>query len=249
MSEMMTTELLVEAEWILQEYWTKGRYPIQTLRGGWSDFDVVAFHPHTKYSKYNGKSHLVIAEAKAFGTKGNVYVTTEKNKNITLKNIKDLWTLSPEKGDPYFRFLHRIKDMNGPLLELVQNSVEAVTIQLVSNWILEKEIKESVEETLKEAVVNGIPLLKGKLVNCALETPLEVFWRIMKLEKENIQGRRYGNPILDLAREFNRYLHPSYCPKKNFSKKKEFDDYTKYLFKTMFELENQSYENKDSINR
>ena len=55
MSEMMTTELLVEAEWILQEYWTKGRYPIQTLRGGWSDFDVVAFHPHTKYSKCQKK--------------------------------------------------------------------------------------------------------------------------------------------------------------------------------------------------
>ena len=245
MSEMMTTELLVEAEWILQEYWTKGRYPIQTLRGGWSDFDVVAFHPHTKYSKYNGKSHLVIAEAKAFGTKDNVYVTTEKNKNITLKNIQDLWTLSPEKGDPYFRFLHRIKDMNGPLLELVQNSVEAVTIQLVSNWIFEKEIKKSIEETLTEKVREIpllVPLLKDNriAINCALETPLEVFWRIMKLEKENIQGRRYGNPILDLAREFNRYLHPSYCPKKNFSKKKEFDDYTKNLFRTMFELENQS---------
>ena len=108
MSEMMTTELLVEAEWILQEYWTKGRYPIQTLHGGWSDFDVVAFHPHTKYSKCQKKSHLVIAEAKAFGTKGNVYVTTEKNKNITLKNIEDLWTLPPERVDPYFRFLHRI---------------------------------------------------------------------------------------------------------------------------------------------
>ena len=245
MSEMMTTELLVEAEWILQEYWTKGRYPIQTLRGGWSDFDVVAFHPHTKYSKYNGKSHLVIAEAKAFGTKGNVYVTTEKNKNITLKNIQDLWTLPPEKVDPYFRFLYRIKDMNGPLLELVQNSVQAVTIQLVSNWILEKEIKESIEETLTEKVREIpllIPLLKDNriAINCAVETPLEVFWRIMKLEKENIQGRRYGNPILDLAREFNRYLHPSYCPKRNFSKKKEFDDYTKNLFRTMFELENQS---------
>ncbi len=241
MSEMMTTELLVEAEWILQEYWTKGRYPIQTLHGGWSDFDVVAFHPHSKYSKYNGKSHLVLAEAKGFGTKDNVYVTTLKNKDVTLKNIEGLWTLPPEKVDPYFRFLHRIKDMNGPLLELVQNSVQAVTIQLVSNWILEKEIKESVEEKLKEEVVSGIPILeKIKFVNCVLETPLEVFWRIMKLEKENIQGRRYGNPILDLAREFNRYLHPSYCPKKNFSKKKEFDDYTKNLFRTMFELENQS---------
>ena len=242
MSETMTTELLVEAEWILQEYWTKGRYPIQTLRGGWSDFDVVAFHPH---SKYNEKGHLVLAEAKAFGTKGNVYVTTEKNKNTTLKNIQDLWTLSPEKGDPYFRFLYRIKDMNGPLLELVQNSVQAVTIQLVSNWIFEKEIKESIEETLTEKVREIpllVPLLKDNriAINCAIETPLEVFWRIMKLEKENIQGRRYGNPILDLAREFNRYLHPSYCPKKNFSKKKEFDDYTKNLFRTMFELENQS---------
>ena len=239
MSEMMTTELLVEAEWILQEYWTKGRYPIQTLHGGWSDFDVVAFHPHSKYSKCNGKSHLVLAEAKAFGTKDNVYVTTLKNKDVTVKNIKDLWTLPPEKNDPYFRFLYRIKDMNGPLLELVQNSVQAVTIQLVSNWILEKEIKESVEETLTDKV-REIPLLKNKIVNCALETPLEVFGRIMKLEKENIQGRRYGNPILDLAREFNRYLDPSYLRKRNFSKKKDFYDYTKNLFKTMFPFKDQS---------
>ncbi len=240
MSEMMTTELLVEAEWILQEYWTKGRYPIQTLHGGWSDFDVVAFHPHSKYSKYNGKSHLVLAEAKAFGTKDNVYVTTLKNKDVTLKNIEDLWTLPPEKNDPYFRFLYRIKDMNGPLLELVQNSVQAVTIQLVSNWILEKEIKESVEETLT-GKVREIPILKNiQFVNCALETPLEVFGRIMELERENIQGRRYGNPILDLAREFNRYLDPSYLRKRNFSKKKEFYDYTKNLFKTMFPFKDQS---------
>ena len=56
MSEMMTTEILVEAYWIVQDYWTKGRMPIQTDKGSWSDIDVVAYCP----SSPEKKSHLVI---------------------------------------------------------------------------------------------------------------------------------------------------------------------------------------------
>lgn len=238
MSEMMTTEILVEAEWILRGYWTKGRLPIKTSKGGWSDFDVVAYHPHSTHSE--GKSHFVIAEAKAYGTKDNIFVTTQKNKEIPLENIKNLWVNSPKKTDPYFLFLLRLNDIDKDFIDFINQSVETVTIQLVSNWMLDQEkVKEEIEASLAEKV-KELELFKGKTVNCSIETPLEVFKRIMKMVRGDNQGRRYGNPILDLAREFNRYLNPSYFPNKNFSRKEAFEKYTRELFGETFRFKNSS---------
>ncbi|MHB1927473.1 MAG: hypothetical protein ACYCRD_09445 [Leptospirillum sp.] len=245
MSEMMTTEILVEAEWILKDYWTKGRFPVQTSKGGWSDFDVVAFHPSPSDPELKRKSHLVLSEAKSFGTRNQVYVTTAKNQDYTFKNIESLWS-EEEKTDPYFSFLRQIKVIDGPLLDLIQNSVQIVTIQLVSNWMIDQEVKGNIESRLAKKVKEVLisKQLKDKTVNCIIETPLEVFERIMKGVKDDIQGRRYGNPILDLAREFNRYLNPSYLQKRNFSRKEEFLEYTTELFKKMFPFCDRSSEKK-----
>lgn len=239
MFEMMTTEILVEAEWVLLEYWTKGRMAVQTDKGGWSDFDVVAFHPHPDNPEIDRKSHLVIAEAKAYGTKDQVYVTTSKNVNVTLENIETLWTKPPEKNDPYLKFIHQVKVIDGSLLKLINNSVEVVTIQIVSNWMIDQDIKKNVEKKLAEKV-KEVSIFKDKTVICIIETPLDVFARIMKGVREDSRGRRYGNPVLDLAREFNRYLNPSYIHQRSFSKKREFQKYTQGLLAKMFSFEEKS---------
>ncbi|MBU4185423.1 MAG: hypothetical protein KKI12_06545 [Proteobacteria bacterium] len=62
MSEAMTSESIVEAEWLLKGYWTKMRFAFQTDKGGWSDVDILAYHPESK--------HLVISESKVRGPKG-----------------------------------------------------------------------------------------------------------------------------------------------------------------------------------
>lgn len=56
MSEAMTVELIIDAYWALKGYWTHPRFSFQTEKGGWSDFDVVAYHPSDKV--------LVISESK-----------------------------------------------------------------------------------------------------------------------------------------------------------------------------------------
>jgi hypothetical protein len=42
-----------------------------------------------------------------------------------------------------------------------------------------------------------------------IETTLQVISRIIESEDRSEQGRRYGHPILDIAREINRYIHPN----------------------------------------
>ena len=56
MSEAMTAELIVEADWLLKGYWTKMRFAFQSDKRGWSDVDIMAYHPESK--------HLVISESK-----------------------------------------------------------------------------------------------------------------------------------------------------------------------------------------
>ena len=47
MSEAMTVEMVIEAEWILKGgYWSKLRYPFQIKNGGWSDIDVLSYMEH-----------------------------------------------------------------------------------------------------------------------------------------------------------------------------------------------------------
>jgi hypothetical protein len=45
MSEMMTAEAIIEAEWLLAGYWTKPRFALQTEAGHWSDIDVLSYEP------------------------------------------------------------------------------------------------------------------------------------------------------------------------------------------------------------
>ena len=109
-----------------------------------------------------------------------------------------------------------------------------MTIQLVSNWMIDQgeNVKERIEIALSKKI-KELSFFKEKEVHCRIDTPMEIFKEIMEMVERDGQGRRYGHPILDLAREFNRYLKPSYLHK-NFKKKEEFIKYTQDLFADMF---------------
>ena len=93
MSEAMTVETIVEAYWRLQGYWTKLRFPFQTKGRGWSDIDVLAYHPEEKV--------LVISESKVRGPKRDVYAYT----NFSREKYGDIFEYD-EVG--YLSFLKNI---------------------------------------------------------------------------------------------------------------------------------------------
>ena len=98
MSEAMTTESIVEAEWVLKGYWTKTRFPfkIKTEKGsGWSDVDVLAYNPET--------NHLVISESKARGRKNRIIAYTQQSQN----NFRSI--LDTDKRDYFTSFLVTIQ--------------------------------------------------------------------------------------------------------------------------------------------
>jgi len=84
--------------------------------------------------------------------------------------------------------------------------VNKLIIQLVSNYFIPKEIRLDEEEAVLKRVRKDVPV-KVKL-EVKLENTLDILSRIIELENENKQGRRYGHPVIDMARELNRYMHP-----------------------------------------
>jgi hypothetical protein len=67
-------------------------------------------------------------------------------------------------------------------------------------------VKPKVREDIFTRIRKSIP--RGIKPDVRLDTTLEIISEIIKLEKSNPQGRRYGHPVIDIARELNRYLHP-----------------------------------------
>jgi len=45
-------------------------------------------------------------------------------------------------------------------------------------------------------------------VQIRLDTTFKIFCEIIKLVNTDRRGRRYGHPVLDIAREINRYVNP-----------------------------------------
>ena len=157
MSEAMTSESIIEAEWILKNYWTRVRFAFQTEHGAWSDVDVLAYRPETK--------HLVVAESK----------------------VKGLCE-------------------DGVVFSSFRRMVKRITVQLVCNYIVSEEIRESTKEEVLRA--KGAKKLPAPM-NLELDTTIDVLGRIVQLERQSGKGRRYGHPILDVARELNRYFSPT----------------------------------------
>jgi len=85
--------------------------------------------------------------------------------------------------------------------------VRKLTVQLVSNYYMADEVKADAERSVRKHIAKHVP--RGIQLDVKLETTLDVILRILTEEGDSSQGRRYGHPIIDLARELNRYMHPN----------------------------------------
>lgn len=195
MSEVMISETIVEAEWLLKGYWTKMRFAYQTKNGGWSDIDALAYNPETK--------HLVISESKVRGPKKDIFAYFEHTK-------EKYGSLLDFDNDNYFSFIQNLPDViqDGVIFESFNMMVKKLTIQLVSNYVIEDSLKEEAERAVLDKVRGVLPNLKAAL-EVKLDTTMDVIARVIVLEDRHGQGRRYGHPMLDIAREINRYASPN----------------------------------------
>ena len=195
MSEAMISESIVESEWILKGYWTKMRFAYQTGKGGWSDVDILAYNPE--------KKHLIISESKVRGPKKDIYAYTEHTKN-KYGSILDY------DGNNYFSFIENLPEIiaDGIVFSNFNKMVKLVTIQLVSNYVIDSTLKQEAKETVKKKVLDVLPNLEVKF-DVRLDSTMDVISRVIELENEHVQGRRYGHPMLDIAREINRYSNPN----------------------------------------
>ncbi len=192
MSEAMTSESIVEAEWLLKGFWSKMRFAFQTENGAWSDVDILAYNPETR--------HLVISESKVRGKKNAVFAYTE----VTRKKYGSILKYD---GDNYFSFLKNLPLLcsDGVVFANFNKMVKKLTLQLVSNYVVTENAKNHAMADINKAVTSlKLPIYPEFI----LDTTLDVMARIIVLERDSQQGKRYGHPVLDIAREINRYFHP-----------------------------------------
>lgn len=208
MNEVMTTEAIVEAEWIVNGYWTKARFQYRTTNkkiegghGGWSDIDVLAYHPKS--------GHLVISESKAQGGARDLFAFTGKNDQTFEQYIE-------KTESNYLDVLDKIANicLDSGVKELCQ-SVKKITVQLVFNIVLDESKKPQVQAELRKMVaakLKPFPEFEDVELELQIDTHLDVIARIINQTRQAIEqgyGKRYGHPILDFARELNRYLNPT----------------------------------------
>jgi len=193
MSEVMTSEAIVEAEWLLAGCWTKPRFAFQTDNGAWSDVDVLAYQPETK--------RLVVSESKVRGPKDYVFAYTSHTK-------QKYGSIIDYDGDIYFSFLRHLPILcrDGVIFKNFKKMVSSITVQLVCNYVVASDMKAEVDRTLdKSANRYRLPCK----AHFQLDTTLDVITRIISAERESGRGKRYGNPVLDIVREINRYFYPT----------------------------------------
>lgn len=194
MSEVMVSEGIIESYWLLKDYWTRVRFAYQTENGGWSDIDVVAYDPETR--------HLVIAESKVRGPKKAIYAYTELTQD-------KYGSLLDYDGNNYFSFLKNLPRIcsDGILFKNFSRMVDKITVQLVSNYVIDQDVMEDAKATVLAQVKSILPKMKCE-IEIMLNSTMDIMVQVIELENEMTKGRRYGNAMLDIAREINRYAHP-----------------------------------------
>lgn len=205
MAEAMTVELIIDAYWSLKGYWTHPRFSFQTKKGGWSDFDIVAYHPNNRI--------LVISESKAGGRARDVFAFN----TYTRKYAKRKWNCSTfaKYEVDYLNFVSNIQyiwedNLVFDSYKKFKESVSELIIQLASNYTIAPELLPESERSVRGLFFESTSRcpLKKEAVHINLTTPFHLFCEIQSMIINEPQGHRYGNPILDLARELNRYLYP-----------------------------------------
>jgi hypothetical protein len=206
MAEAMTVELIIDAYWTLKGFWTHPRFSFQTQKSGWSDFDVIAYKPSSQT--------LVVSESKARGRARDVFAFNSYTRKYA-KRKYNCSTFAEYEEDDYLSFISNIHYIweNNLIFDShkeFKKSVSKLILQLVSNYEIAPELLAESEESVRALFfkTSSCPLGK-KAISVDLATPFDLFCEIQSIIIKNPKGHRYGNPILDLAREFNRYLYPN----------------------------------------
>ncbi len=196
MSEMMTVESVLEADWLLQGYWTKPRFAFKTIKNQWSDVDVLSYLPEEK--------HLVISESKVSGTKRDVFAYTA----LTQQKYGNIFKFD---NGIYLSFLKNIPQIcqDGIVFQKgrrFSDMVNRLTVQLACNYFITEDVKPAVIETVSKHIREEFKMEIE--LDVRIETTLEVICRIIDNVEKSERGKRYGHPVIDIARELNRYLNP-----------------------------------------
>lgn len=211
MSEAMTVETILEADWRLQGFWTRMRVPYPAEKGGYSDIDLLAYHPLHK--------HLVIGESKADGGKDDVWAYTESASSVDADFNKLM-------EYPYFAFTKNLKRIYQAQTLFsgdcqLTDLVKVLTVQVVTNLFVAPEVAEKVAVLFAARIHSDLNLTSDTQVNVQIETAIDVFARIIEGVGKSPLGKRYGHPVLDLAREFHRYSQGKIWPAMRGSLTKE----------------------------
>lgn len=198
----MAVEEVVEAYWQLKGYWTKLRYPLNTGKNNyWTDIDVVAYHPK--------KKELIICESKVKGKNHTVRpYTFEIENHLNIIEFDKRGNGEKKKSD----YLLFIQKMNNEFLHQVLEKLNIpeegtkFVVHLVSNYWIEEDIKEEVKKYLMDEINKNVS--SCLIDRIEIDTTFDILCKIMEYEEEKNQGKRYGNTIIDVTREINRYMHP-----------------------------------------
>lgn len=199
MSEVMTVEAIVEAEWILDGYWSKPRFSFPVYKS-WSDVDVLSYKPSTK--------HLVISESKVDGKRNDLfaYTSASREKHGSILEFDKSRNQGEIDHFSFTRHLH-ILCQDGTIFPDFSRVVDSLTIQLVNNYVITDDVRNDVDQELANMIPRDLPL-KSSSIHFQLDTTMDVFARIIEKERNSAQNKRHGNPVIDIAREINRYFYP-----------------------------------------
>jgi hypothetical protein len=203
MSEIMTVESIIDAYWQTQNYFTKPRFFYATTNNGNSDIDVLA------YDAINNS--VVFAESKAHGGKSKLKHGEISEKTYEQVKAGENSYANKKTVDDFLKFITDVKyligqdnDVNFPF---DFTNIKKLTLHFVTTteYLKNMETIKNIESELK-AYINKKHKLPKIKIEIIIETHFDVLVKIIKALNSETRGKRYGHPVLDILREFNRYL-------------------------------------------
>jgi len=194
MSELMGVEQISAAYWNLKGYWVKGRVPYKVVNA-YSDIDVLAYDPGTK--------HLVMSETKVRGKKDEVRAFSKTNfeKYGSIANF-----FNAKHKSSSFDFIDNVAAFfNSDVRKEMAHDVNLLTIEFVGNIVVDKDVILAVQDDMRKRIAKSID---GVGVEFFIHTTIDRFCEIVSTIDGMEIGKRFGDPILDIAREFSRFLNP-----------------------------------------
>lgn len=190
--EAMATESIVAADWELDGFLAKLRWPIR-VDGGYSDIDVVGI---------SAEGQVRLAECKVRMGPRLVYVLREQSDFVEwlgswgncVANIARLWNDPP------------------PWLPTMQ-ATNSVEMWFCANlWFDTEAAQDAAQRQFTKFIQAQCPTkLRSKVSGRVISTRdviLSIVKRVRSRIIDDAHGRRFGNPVLDVIRELIRFSNP-----------------------------------------